>query len=941
MGSDGSSSHNGLVGGVLNAMIGHPRWLIAVLAAVTAVLVVAGISAAPDKEVSFNPSGDEFDTEELVAREFRPSTTELQFIVEVEDGDALTAATLREWRRNSEELRRSDELSDELSTYFDDGLGITVNGTHSIADAVEEQLREDGVADGLEAATDDDVKVALGALLAEDEPTALYRDFLSVNTESTMSEGIETWTSPAFLAPVRVDHAAFPIDLEDETDPETRTDQEQQAIDEERDVDIEEWARDAQDVLRGDEENFNAWGIAIDRSLTSDESFTATIPYLLGAIVLIVLLVGLLLRSYWAAALAGVGLAMTLLWARMITNLVGFEESIILDVIVPIATISFGVDFMIHAVGRCREELAEGKAHRTAYVIGIATVGGALVLALSTSAIAFGSNATSGIPGVIEFGFGAAISLASAFVVLGLLTPLFLLRIEEALADAPMPARSPFSRIASGFRILVASVLAAISIIAVIAVPFIGAVAIVAYSILVIGVPFWWTRRSAGPHAGAAAPAVANTAGQSLAVAGVGVSGIVRLRYVVLALVAAVTVVAVIGAVDVGSKVEPNDFLPSDSDFVASIDKALEHTSLGGNDVFLYVEGDDLTDPAAMNSAAGVVDSVGAEGGELFTLNSDGSFAAPDSALDVARAAAGVDYARETISSETGVAIGDDDGDGFPDRAEQVDAVFAYASENGVPSDDSTFVYTADEVGTLLAEHDGQWATVLRFPMQGFPDSATVESAREIVEDGEADFAAATSGEGLSLDTSISGSALTEQIRIDSITDSMVVSVPLAMLLCLIVAGLVMRSPRLSLAAIIPIALVIAWLLGFMYAFGYNLNVVTATIAAISVGVGIDYAIHFTMRFREEWRRTGDRLEGVRRAAEGTGTALILSGATSIIGFLLLALAPMPVFAAYGLLTAVMIALSLLASLTVLPSLLYILTPSEAPSARRVAAEAD
>jgi predicted RND superfamily exporter protein len=37
----------------------------------------------------------------------------------------------------------------------------------------------------------------------------------------------------------------------------------------------------------------------------------------------------------------------------------------------------------------------------------------------------------------------------------------------------------------------------------------------------------------------------------------------------------------------------------------------------------------------------------------------------------------------------------------------------------------------------------------------------------------------------------------------------------------------------------------------------------------------------------------------------------------------------MPVFAAYGLLTAVMIAFSLLASLTVLPSLLYILTPGE------------
>ena len=67
-------------------------------------------------------------------------------------------------------------------------------------------------------------------------------------------------------------------------------------------------------------------------------------------------------------------------------------------------------------------------------------------------------------------------------------------------------------------------------------------------------------------------------------------------------------------------------------------------------------------------------------------------------------------------------------------------------------------------------------------------------------------------------------------------------------------------------------------------------------------------------------------LEAVRSAAEGTGTALVLSGSTSIIGFGLLALAPMPLFAAYGLLTAVMVGFSLLASLTVLPSLLYLVS---------------
>jgi len=55
-----------------------------------------------------------------------------------------------------------------------------------------------------------------------------------------------------------------------------------------------------------------------------------------------------------------------------------------------------------------------------------------------------------------------------------------------------------------------------------------------------------------------------------------------------------------------------------------------------------------------------------------------------------------------------------------------------------------------------------------------------------------------------------------QQHAIDAITDAMVISVPLAMVLCFTVAALAMRSVRLALVSIVPIALVIVWLLGFM-----------------------------------------------------------------------------------------------------------------------------
>jgi predicted RND superfamily exporter protein len=109
---------------------------------------------------------------------------------------------------------------------------------------------------------------------------------------------------------------------------------------------------------------------------------------------------------------------------------------------------------------------------------------------------------------------------------------------------------------------------------------------------------------------------------------------------------------------------------------------------------------------------------------------------------------------------------------------------------------------------------------------------------------------------------------------------------------------------------------------------GHTVNVVTATIAAIAVGVGIDFSTHFTARFREELNGGSQRLAAVRRAGAGTGGALVLSAVTSVLGFTVMALAPTPIFATFGLLTAVMIGLALVVSLVVLPSLLVAVAPT-------------
>ena len=107
-----------------------------------------------------------------------------------------------------------------------------------------------------------------------------------------------------------------------------------------------------------------------------------------------------------------------------------------------------------------------------------------------------------------------------------------------------------------------------------------------------------------------------------------------------------------------------------------------------------------------------------------------------------------------------------------------------------------------------------------------------------------------------------------------------------------------------------------------MKILGFGLNFVTATVGSISIGVGIDYAVHMTQRFREEYKKTLSSDTALIKAISSTGIALFASAISSIVGFVIMAFAPMPLFATYGLLTACMILYAFLASIVILPLLL-------------------
>jgi predicted RND superfamily exporter protein len=120
----------------------------------------------------------------------------------------------------------------------------------------------------------------------------------------------------------------------------------------------------------------------------------------------------------------------------------------------------------------------------------------------------------------------------------------------------------------------------------------------------------------------------------------------------------------------------------------------------------------------------------------------------------------------------------------------------------------------------------------------------------------------------------------------------------------------------------IPVLISTVWIIGTMYFIGYNLNIMTIMITTLTIGLGITYAIHAVERFRLVADKTGDVIGAVSETIGHTGGALMISAVTTIAGFSMLILVPMPVEQQFGLITALTILYAFLTSILILPPVL-------------------
>ena len=699
------------------------------------------------------------------------------------------------------------------------------------------------------------------------------------------------------------------------------------------DLNKEKFNRNVRGLLAGEQTHYNLNGLAIDVNLEAADEGEDSGIYIMFTVLVALLLVGLALRSYWALLFTGIGIALLMIWLKGILGVLGIKGGLLVELIVPISMISLGVDFAIHAIRRYQEQNISYLGPTNAMRLGFTGVFAALLLAMFTDSIAFLANSSSGIEGIVHFSFAATIATISSFIVLGLGVPLSLMKINQFSISRPFPNTRMNQIITLSNSLLVSICLAASIVIMVALDRLLGLGILVGSIILFAGIPLCFLFfRSSKVLQNSKKPTMNNN---SLTIySNIVFNGVETFveRFVILAEKYAYILLSIVLLITVicgylGLKLKPDfditDVYDPKSDVVRGVDLFGEHYSGRlGEPGTIYIRGK-LDDPNVLSKIDNFIDVMNTN--EYLARNPEGNTIRNNNLIQFIEYASLSTKMREDIQTKYGVILPEVGTSIDQYTEEQIKAINALLLEGGVWFNGKQ-IFDSNAVKSVFVKGSGdgfiEYNMILNFGVLDTRGSMVTKKARDSI---NLDIGQLKNVEGISY-IGLTGSPFAREIQLTAITKTLQTSLPIAVVGVFVLLLFVMRSFRYAIVTIVPIGIVIVWLYGLMYIFGFHLNIVTAIIAAISIGIGIDYSVHMTERFRQELDSTGDKILALKHSARGTGVSLMVSALSTVAGFAIMGFAPMPLFASFGILTAVMIILAFFASVFVLPPLLSIVT---------------
>ena len=134
--------------------------------------------------------------------------------------------------------------------------------------------------------------------------------------------------------------------------------------------------------------------------------------------------------------------------------------------------------------------------------------------------------------------------------------------------------------------------------------------------------------------------------------------------------------------------------------------------------------------------------------------------------------------------------------------------------------------------------------------------------------------------------------------------------------------GLLFRSVRAGLIAVVPNLAPLIFTLGYMRVRGLELNAGNAIVFAVGLGIAVDDTIHFLARFREELTAGADVAAAVKNTLAASGRAIVLTSLLILAGLSALLFSEFVPTRRFAELVCVTLAAALIGDLALLPAAL-------------------
>jgi hypothetical protein len=136
---------------------------------------------------------------------------------------------------------------------------------------------------------------------------------------------------------------------------------------------------------------------------------------------------------------------------------------------------------------------------------------------------------------------------------------------------------------------------------------------------------------------------------------------------------------------------------------------------------------------------------------------------------------------------------------------------------------------------------------------------------------------------------------------------------------------LVFRKAGRAATPVIPIMMIVGWNGLIMWLLGIDYTPMTAVLGSMSIGVASEYTILIMERVYEERERGLALLPAITQGVGQIGTAITVSGLTTVFGFAALTASSFNMISNFGIVTVITVGFSLVGAIVVMPAILVLI----------------